>query len=82
MSSRSASACLAFDIDSAEGLLGLAGRQAAVGKTTQAWMLTGMALRMMQDMGLHLPLTSGVSESRFSSEERDMRNRLYWSGEC
>jgi hypothetical protein len=37
-------------IPTIQALLGLAGRQSAVGKTNQAWMLTGMAIRMMQDV--------------------------------
>lgn len=65
-------------ITTIQALLGLGGRQSAVGKTTQAWMLTGMAIRMMQDMGLHLP----VDENKFSAEDRDMRNRLFWSAYC
>lgn len=31
-------------------------------------------------MGIHLPLDE-TSSSRFSAEEREMRTRLYWSGE-
>lgn len=32
-------------------------------------------------MGLHLPIEDGVSSVRFSAEERDMRRRVFWSGE-
>ncbi|BEI92382.1 uncharacterized protein CcaverHIS019_0500100 [Cutaneotrichosporon cavernicola] len=64
-------------IPTIQALIGLAGRQSAVGKTNQAWMLTGMAIRMMQEMGLHLPVED---DSRFSPEDRDMRIRLFWSG--
>lgn len=42
-------------------------------------MLAGMAIRMMQDMGLHLAVGD---ESRFSQEDRDMRRRIYWSAYC
>ena len=31
-------------------------------------------------MGIHLPLDD-TSSSRFSAEEREMRTRLYWSGQ-
>lgn len=53
-------------------------------------MLTGMAIRMMQEvsarnqansaeqeMGLHLPVED---DSRFSPEDRNMRIRIFWSG--
>ncbi|BEJ00153.1 hypothetical protein CcaverHIS631_0500100 [Cutaneotrichosporon cavernicola] len=66
-------------IPTIQALIGLAGRQSAVGKTNQAWMLTGMAIRMMQEMGLHLPVED---DSRFSPEDRDMRIRLFWSAYC
>lgn len=62
-----------------EALLGLSGRQCALGRTNQAWMLAGMAIRMMQDMGLHLAVGD---DSRFSQEDRDMRRRIYWSAYC
>lgn len=46
-----------------------------VGKIQQAWMIFGLAIRMMQDMGLHLPVSD---PSKFSSDELDMRARLFW----
>lgn len=37
-------------IPTAQALLSLAGTQCAVGEQTQAWMFTGMAIRMIQDV--------------------------------
>ncbi|KAL1409006.1 hypothetical protein Q8F55_005830 [Vanrija albida] len=61
-----------------QALLVLAGRQVARGQTTQAWVFTGMAIRLMQDMGMHLP-PSADDATRFSQEERDQRTRLFWA---
>ncbi|KAL1407809.1 hypothetical protein Q8F55_007244 [Vanrija albida] len=62
-------------ISTIHGMLVLAGRQMGVGKIQQAWMIFGLAIRMMQDMGLHLPVSD---PSKFSSDELDMRARLFW----
>ncbi|WOO84331.1 putative transcriptional regulatory protein [Vanrija pseudolonga] len=66
-------------ITTIQALLVLSGRQIAVGTTNQAWMLLGMAIRMMQDMGLHLPVSDDAASLRLSAEDRDMRNRVFWS---
>lgn len=31
-------------------------------------------------MGLHLPVSDDAASLRFSAEDRDMRNRVFWSG--
>lgn len=41
-------------IPTIQGLLVLAGRQCAVGKPSEGWLYTGMATRMLSDLGLHL----------------------------
>ncbi|ORY34327.1 fungal-specific transcription factor domain-domain-containing protein [Naematelia encephala] len=68
-------------IPTIQALIGLAGRQASVGNNSQAWLLTGMGIRMMQDMGIHLP-HDDRADSRFTAEEREIRTRLYWSAYC
>lgn len=40
-------------IPTAQALLSLAGTQCAIGEQTQAWMFTGMAIRMIQDVSGH-----------------------------
>ena len=42
-------------IPTIQGLLILGGRQCAVGKNSEGWLYTGMAIRMIKDLGLHLP---------------------------
>lgn len=37
-------------IPTAQALLSLAGTQCAIGEQTQAWLFTGMAIRMIQDV--------------------------------
>ncbi|KAK4936287.1 hypothetical protein LTR10_022815 [Elasticomyces elasticus] len=42
-------------IPTIQGLLILGGRQCAVGRNSEGWLYTGMAIRMIKDLGLHLP---------------------------
>lgn len=45
-----------------QGLLIMGGRQCAVGKSSEGWLYTGMAVRMIKDLGLHLlPLHDNVA---------------------
>ncbi|OPB42766.1 hypothetical protein A0O28_0084020 [Trichoderma guizhouense] len=43
-------------IPTIQGLLILGGRQCAIGKSSEGWLYTGMAIRMLLDLGLHLHL--------------------------
>lgn len=65
-------------IPTIQGLLILGGRQCAIGQSSQGWLFTGMAIRMMQDIGLHLDTTRlvGLME-RWTPAETETRKRLY-----
>lgn len=65
-------------IPTIQGLLILGGRQCAIGQSSQGWLFTGMAIRMMQDIGLHLDTTRlvGIME-RWTPAETETRKRLY-----
>jgi hypothetical protein len=65
-------------IPTIQGLLILGGRQCAIGSSSQGWLYTGMAIRMMQDVGLHLDTThlAGVAE-KWTPTELEVRKRLY-----
>lgn len=60
-----------------QGLLILGGRQCAVGRSSEGWLYTGMAIRMMKDIGLHLDITKLSSLERWTPAEAETRKRLY-----
>jgi hypothetical protein len=61
-----------------QGLLILGGRQCAMGMSSQGWLYTGMAIRMMQDIGLHLNNTQLLGYmKRWTPVELETRKRLY-----
>lgn len=49
---------------------------------TQAWLFTGLAIRMIQDLGIHLAIDDPGLDEHFDHEVREVRVRLYWSGKC
>lgn len=60
-----------------QGLLILGGRQCAMGRSSEGWLYTGMAIRMMKDIGLHLDITKLASLERWTPAESETRKRLY-----
>lgn len=63
-------------IPTIQGLLILGGRQCAVGKSSEGWIFTGLAIRMLTDIGLHLPIHD---HERLTAAELECRKRLYLS---
>ncbi|KAI8657092.1 Zn(2)-C6 fungal-type domain-containing protein [Fusarium sp. Ph1] len=64
-------------IPTIQGLLILGGRQCAVGKSSEGWLYTGMAIRMMIDIGLHLDTPKLAELQRWTPAETETRKRLY-----
>ncbi|KAM0282364.1 hypothetical protein ACHAQH_003043 [Verticillium albo-atrum] len=65
-------------IPTIQGLFILGGRECAIGHSSQGWLYTGMAIRMMQDIGLHLDTTGLVGlMQRWTPAETESRKRLY-----
>lgn len=64
-------------IPTIQGLLILSGRQCATGRSSEGWLYTGMAIRMMQDTGLHLDTTRLARLERWTPAETETRKRLY-----
>ncbi|KAK1474948.1 hypothetical protein CTAM01_15782 [Colletotrichum tamarilloi] len=64
-------------IPTIQGLLILGGRQCAMGKSSEGWLYTGMAVRMMKDIGLHLDITKLSRLERWTPAEIETRKRLY-----
>lgn len=66
-------------IPTIQGLLILGGRQCAVGQSSEGWIFTGMAIRMMTDLGLHLDLHRLAELENFTPADLELRKRLYCS---
>ncbi|KAL6914911.1 hypothetical protein FSST1_012671 [Fusarium sambucinum] len=64
-------------ITTIQGLLILGGRQCAIGKSSQGWLFTGMAIRMMVDIGIHLNANRIAELERSTPSEIEARKRLY-----
>ncbi|KAF6798897.1 hypothetical protein CSOJ01_12563 [Colletotrichum sojae] len=60
-----------------QGLLILGGRQCAMGKSSEGWLYTGMAIRMIKDIGLHLDIAKLSRLERWTPAEIETRKRLY-----
>ena len=66
-------------ITTIQGLLILGGRQSAVGRSSEGWLYTGMAIRMMMDVGLHLDTQKLVESERLTPADLEARKRPYLS---
>ncbi|KAI1270327.1 fungal-specific transcription factor domain-containing protein [Xylariaceae sp. FL1019] len=66
-------------IPTIQGLLILGGRQCAIGKSSEGWLYTGMAIRMLMDIGLHLYLENPrlAELENLTPVELEVRKRLY-----
>ncbi|PVH80506.1 hypothetical protein DL98DRAFT_560308 [Cadophora sp. DSE1049] len=62
-----------------QGLLQLSARQFALGLISQAWLYSGMAFRMVIDMGLHQNSGKLLDIGGLTAEDVEIRRRLYWS---
>lgn len=66
-------------IPTVQGLLQLSARELAFGSTSQAWLYSGMAFRMVSDLGLHHNSGRILSLGYLSPEDLEIRRRLFWS---
>ncbi|QRD83688.1 nitrogen assimilation transcription factor nirA [Aspergillus flavus] len=66
-------------IPTIQGLLILGGRQCAVGKSSEGWLYTGMAIRMVTDLGLHIKRSQASLLKEFEPDDLEVRKRLYLS---
>ncbi|KAJ6023638.1 hypothetical protein N7460_014033 [Penicillium canescens] len=66
-------------IPTIQGLLILGGRQCAVGKSSEGWLYTGMAIRMVTDLGLHIKRSNTSLMKEFEPDDLEVRKRLYLS---
>ncbi|KAJ5624418.1 hypothetical protein N7510_000727 [Penicillium lagena] len=62
-----------------QGLLILGGRQCAIGKSSEGWLYTGMAIRMITDLGIHLYRGNLEGLDGLEPDDLEVRKRLYLS---
>lgn len=67
-------------IPTIQGLLIFSAPECACGRTSQGWLYSGMAFRMMRDMGIHVP-PKKLSHlgGHFSPAELALRQQVFWS---
>ncbi|KAJ9195878.1 transcriptional regulator family: Fungal Specific TF [Paecilomyces variotii] len=67
-------------IPTLQGLLIFSARECASGRTSQGWLYSGMAFRMMHDLGIHIyPKSLSHLVGRFSPEDLAVRQQVFWS---
>ncbi|KAI1852034.1 hypothetical protein JX265_008161 [Neoarthrinium moseri] len=66
-------------ITTVQALLQLSARDLAYGHVSQAWTYSGMAFRMVSDLGLRHSSGSILSLGHLNAEDLEIRRRLFWS---
>lgn len=67
-------------IPTIQGLLIFSARECACGRTSQGWLYSGMAFRMMRDMGIHIPPRKlSHLGGQFPPAELALRQQVFWS---
>jgi Fungal specific transcription factor domain len=66
-------------IPTVQALLQLSARELAYGSISQAWLYSGMAFRMVSDLGLHHVSGKIVRLGHLKAEDLEIRRRLFWS---
>lgn len=66
-------------IPTVQALLQLSARDLAYGSISQAWLYSGMAFRMVSDLGLHHSSGKIVHLGHLTPEDIEIRRRLFWS---
>ncbi|KAL2366834.1 hypothetical protein RJZ56_000165 [Blastomyces dermatitidis] len=62
-----------------QSLLLLSAQECGRGNTTQAWLYSGMAFRLVEDLGITIDSRKYSGSVQFSDEDIEVRNRLFWS---
>ncbi len=67
-------------IPTIQGLLVFSARECACGRTSQGWLYSGMAFRMLRDLGIHIhPRKLSHLVGQFSQVELALRHQIFWS---
>ncbi|KAL2871838.1 putative C6 transcription factor [Aspergillus lucknowensis] len=66
-------------IPTIQTLLLLSARECGQGNKTEAWLYSGMAFRMLDDLGITIDSRKYSDSAQLSDEDIEIRNRLFWS---
>lgn len=66
-------------VPTVQALLLLSAQECGRGDRTQAWLYSGMAFRLIDDMGICVDVQRHADSSQFSTEDIEIRRRLFWS---
>lgn len=66
-------------ITTIQTLLLLSAQECGRGHRSQAWMYCGMAIRLIEDMGLNIDGRKYSASAQLSNEDIEIRSRIYWS---
>lgn len=67
-------------IPTIQALLVFSARECACGRVSQGWLYSGMAFRMMRDLGIDVsPKKLGHLTKQFSEEDLAIRQQVFWS---
>lgn len=66
-------------IPTVQALLLLSAQECGQGHLTQAWLYSGMAFRLIEDLGIVFDGRKYAGALKFSTEDLEIRNRLFWS---
>lgn len=65
-------------IPTAVALLLMGNALIAAGQVDRGWLYTGMGIRMIINLGLHLIATDDMVSDRLSMEDVEIRKRIFW----
>ncbi|KAK0109350.1 hypothetical protein ONS96_003168 [Cadophora gregata f. sp. sojae] len=66
-------------IPTVQTLLLLSAQECSAGNRTQAWLYSGMAFRLIEDMGITIDGQRYAGAVQLSDEDIEIRHRLFWS---
>jgi hypothetical protein len=66
-------------ITTIQTLLLLSAQECGRGHRSQAWMFCGMAIRLVEDMGLNIDGRKYPGSAQLNDEDIEIRSRIYWS---
>ncbi|PYH92540.1 C6 transcription factor [Aspergillus ellipticus CBS 707.79] len=66
-------------IPTIQTLLLLSAQECGRGNRTQAWLYSGMAFRMLDDLGISIDSRKYSDSAHLTDEDIELRNRLFWS---
>ena len=67
------------NIPTVQTLLLLSAQECGAGNRTQAWLYSGIAFRLIEDMGICVDNQKYATDVQLSDEDIEIRNRLFWS---